>query len=401
MARDRNAGHLCGICAHALFPRLEINGSRIRRQHHELGEGDPGALGDVRRRLERRGTVTRQPEDERAEHVDAMLTKLAQTLHERLADLVEPLVDVFQPFGRDRLDADQCALDVRPAHRVEERLVLGGLHRDLGEKDHVRRQLREPRHQLESLGPQRPQLFEPPRSLTLRHGQVRQRDGIEVVVGKRDEPEPVTPELDNLRHDTVDPALPRFLAVGAPHRAERTMLGAPADGLHGSPHVTALRQQLPARRHEALGIDTSALICLLQRSVCRVIEDQRPDEIAVAANDGVRPPEFMGLVWIQRRVDAAEHDGRASGARSVPDLVAAKCVAGVDADPDDVTGLHAVDIERLQGLVDDLWPAIRGRCRPRQHEQPARRDDADAERQMAGVHKIDSHATFEASAMKR
>ena len=59
-------------------------------------------------------------------------------------------------------------------HRVEERLVLGGLHRDLGEEHHVGRQLRQPRHQLESLGPQRPQLFEPRRvALAFRHRQVR------------------------------------------------------------------------------------------------------------------------------------------------------------------------------------------------------------------------------------
>ena len=393
MAGHRNAAHLFGVCAHVLFPLLEINGSRIGREHHELGEGDPGALGDVRRRLERRRTVARQPEDERAEHVDAVLTKLAQPLHERLAGLVEPLVDVLQPLGCDRLDADQRTLDVRAAHRVEERPVLGGLHRDLGEEDHVARQLREPRHQLESLGPQRLQLLQPRDVfLTFRHGQVFQRDGIEVVVGQRDEPEPQTPELDNLRHDTVDPALPRFLAVGTPHRAERTMLGAPADGLHGSPHVAALRQQLPARRHEAVGIDASALIGLLQRSAARVIEDLSPDEIAIAANDRVSGPELPGLGWIQRRVDAAEHDGRAPGVHGGSYLVAAQGVAGMDADADHVTGLYGVEIQRLQGLVDNLRPAIRGRCRPRQHEQPSRRDDADAERQVARVHKIDGHS---------
>ena len=36
-------------------------------------------------------------------------------VHQRLADLVEALVDVLQPFGRDRLDADERALDVAPA----------------------------------------------------------------------------------------------------------------------------------------------------------------------------------------------------------------------------------------------------------------------------------------------
>ena len=147
--------------------------------------------------------------------------------------------------------------------------------------------------------------------LPLRHRQVRQRDRIEVVVGQRDEPEAVTPELDDLGDDAVDAALPRLLAVGAPDRAERTVLGTPAHRLHGSPHVPALRQQVPARRHEALGIDTSALVGPLQRAVRRVIENDRPDHVAVAADDGVRAAELVGLLRIQRGVDAAEHDGRA------------------------------------------------------------------------------------------
>jgi hypothetical protein len=41
----------------------------------------------------------------------------------------------------------------------------------------------------------------------------------------------------------------------------------------------------------------------------------------------------MGLVWIQRGVYAAEHDGRASRARTRADLVAAKRVTGVNTVP--------------------------------------------------------------------
>ena len=45
-----------------------------------------------------------------------------------------------------------------------------------------------------------------------------------------------------------------------------------------------------------------------------------------------------------------------------PDLVAAQRVAGVDPDADDVAGLHAVEVERLQRLVGDAR---------RRHTRPA------------------------------
>jgi hypothetical protein len=62
---------------------------------------------------------------------------------------------------------------------------------------------------------------------------------------------------------------------------------------------------------------------------------------------------------------AAEHHARTSLARTLPDLVATKRVAGMNTDPNNVTGLYAVHIERFQGLVDDLRPTIHGRCRSR------------------------------------
>ena len=55
-----------------------------------------GALGNVRGRLERRGAVAGQPEDERAEDVHAVLAELAQTLHQFLTGVVEALVDVLE-----------------------------------------------------------------------------------------------------------------------------------------------------------------------------------------------------------------------------------------------------------------------------------------------------------------
>jgi hypothetical protein len=34
----------------------------------------------------------------------------------------------------------------------------------------------------------------------------------------------------------------------------------------------------------------------LQRAVCRVFEHERPEDISVATNDGVRASELMGLI---------------------------------------------------------------------------------------------------------
>ena len=118
------------------------------------------------------------------------------------------------------------------------------------------------------------------------------------------------------------------------------MLRTAANRLHGTPHVPAFRQQLPPRGHEAIGIDTSTLIDRLQRSVHRVIENERPDHVAVATNDRMRASELPRLVRIQRGVDPSEHDGCTSRSRLRADLVATQGVAGMDPDADDVSRLH-------------------------------------------------------------
>ena len=54
-------------------------------------------------------------------------------------------------------------------------------------------------------------------------------------------------------------------------------------------------------------------------------------------------------------------------------------------DADDVAGVHVTGVERLEGLIGDARAAVRGRCRCCQDEQPTRRDDADAEGEVAGI----------------
>jgi hypothetical protein len=95
--------------------------------------------------------------------------------------------------------------------------------------------------------------------------------------------------------------------------------------------------------------------------------------------------ELSRLVWIQRGVDAAVNDVRARRTGGNADLVAAECVACVDADAHDVPSHDDRGVEILEGLVDQAWIANGSGRRRGQHIEPARRDDADAERYVAGV----------------
>ena len=128
--------------------------------------------------------------------MDVVRAERPQPRDQRVAGRVEALVDVLEAVRRDRLDADERALDAGPAHGVEELVILGGLHRDLREEHHVGRQLGQPPHQVEAvvahgLQFEEPGAVRPPARL----GEVGLRDGVEVVVGQRDEPEAEAAQL--------------------------------------------------------------------------------------------------------------------------------------------------------------------------------------------------------------
>jgi hypothetical protein len=126
-----------------------------------------------------------QPTDPRGRELGQLSAK---PLDERVAARVELLVDVLEPLGRHRLDADEGAFDVRAPHRIEELGILGRFHRDLREEHRVAWQPRELRHQREPLGARRLQPRELRRiAASRRHPQIVQRHGIEIVVGQRDE----------------------------------------------------------------------------------------------------------------------------------------------------------------------------------------------------------------------
>jgi len=110
-----------------------------------------------------------------------------------------------------------------------------------------------------------------------------------------------------------------------------------------------------------------------------VIDHKWPHHVAIAANDGVCAAKLVCLVWIERGVNPAEYHRSAARPRSCPDLVPAQGISRVDPDPDHVTGSDRVEIERLEGFIDDAWGAVDGWGSRANHEQPARGDDANAE----------------------
>jgi hypothetical protein len=65
----------------------------------------------------------------------------------------------------------------------------------------------------------------------------------------------------------------------------------------------------------------------------------------------------------------------------------------VDTDADDVTGFDLIEIERFQGFVGNARQAMRGRRCRRENKEPAGRDHADSEREMARIYEVDVHRT--------
>ena len=116
--------------------------------------------------------------------------------------IVEVLEHRLQTFRRHRLHADECTSDPRPPHGVEELRILGGLHGDLRVEDHVVGQLFEQRHQLEPFLADGLQLGQPwRRRYAAGRREVRERHGVEVVVGEQNEAEALAPQRDDLPHD--------------------------------------------------------------------------------------------------------------------------------------------------------------------------------------------------------
>ena len=163
-------------------------------------------------------------------------------------------------------------------------------------------------------------------------------------------------------------------------------------GLDRRPHVPVARHQVPARLAERGPGLPPAGVDALGRARDAVLDDLRPDAVAIARHYGMRAAAFQGLLRIQRCVDAAEHHVRSPFTRRSTDLVAAQRIARVNSDSDNVTVADPIRVERLQRLVGyDRIAPLPGR-RLGQHVQPARRDDGHAEGDVTRVDQMNLHA---------
>ena len=117
------------------------------------------------------------------------------------------------------------------------------------------------------------------------------------------------------------------------------MLGAAANRLHGRPHVTALRQQVPPAREEGISIHTPAVVARLRMTGHAVAQHHRPAEFAVTRHDGVSGTKVTSFVRIEGRVNASVHHIRAGRTRGIAELVAAQGITGMHPNSHDITSL--------------------------------------------------------------
>ena len=136
------------------------------------------------------------------------------------------------------------------------------------------------------------------------------------------------------------------------------MLGAAADGLHRSPHVTVALHQVPARRQESVAGDASAVIDRLRDAAGAVFQHGGPYDIAIPLNHRVCAAEFLRLVGIKRGVDAAEYHPCSAFPRQATYLQPAECVGGMDADADDIARLDGLEMKLFQRLVNNLGVSV-------------------------------------------
>src|ERR1041385_4552465 len=102
VASERNSCNACWIVLHGFFPARKIHGPRIRRQHHELSKREFCPFCHLSRRGKGLCAIAGQPEDKRAQYVDAILTEGPKTLDEVFSGAIKVFINVFQSLRRNR-----------------------------------------------------------------------------------------------------------------------------------------------------------------------------------------------------------------------------------------------------------------------------------------------------------
>ena len=118
-----------------------------------------------------------------------------------------------------------------------------------------------------------------------------------------------------------------------------------------------------------------------------------PGNVAVAFDHGVTLADFERFLRKERRMNATVDDPGSAFSRHAADGVSAQCVAGVDADSDDVAGMDALRNNLFQGLIDEDGVTRDSRCCGGEDEEPSGSDDGRAKRIVAGINQVNAHRT--------
>src|SRR5579859_1412431 len=172
------------------------------------------------------------------------------------------------------------------------------------------------------------------------------------------------------------------------------MLRTATNGLHGSPHVTIGRKQIPASGQKFIAFNSAANVEQFGLAISAILEHTRPGHVAIAFNHGVRSAQFSRFFRIQRGMDAAKDHVSATVARNFAEFIAAQSVAGVDADAYNITRSDAQRISGGKRFIHKNWGAINkwgGRC---QYVEPSRCNDRRAKRDVARIDQMDFHSAM-------
>ena len=131
------------------------------------------------------------------------------------------------------------------------------------------------------------------------------------------------------------------------------MLRTPAHRLDRRPHIPVFRQAIPPSGLERGTCDLSCFVNLTWCAGGAIVDDGRPGDVAVPADNGVRASLCMCLVRIERRVNTAEDNVGAARTRELPDFVAAQRIRGMDPDTDDIARRELRRVKRIQRFINE------------------------------------------------
>ena len=120
------------------------------------------------------------------------------------------------------------------------------------------------------------------------------------------------------------------------------------------------------------------------------MDDFAPGDVAVAFDYGMGCPAFEGFLGEEGGMDAAVDDPGSALSSDAAYFVAAKSVAGVDADADEVAGLDGFGEDLLDGFIDEDGVAGCGWGSGGEDEKPTWSDDGGTEGVVAGVDEMNA-----------